>query len=194
MGDNRLDFKIYAAGDWRDEQTGIRIKRITPNEWMPYDREGAPMLSRPESTLKFAIKEVQVVVDREAQQAAAAPVVERPEARAAGMQAEIRAILATQTEVIARIDAVLAASPNDPALDDNAIELTDRIVRRAGYVALKQVLTALDGWIKGNIDNVEGGIGELEAVHRFHSQDIRNMVNDAARDLGVPLPWIGPTP
>jgi hypothetical protein len=88
---------------------------------------------------------------------------------------------------------IAAAQPadTDPATDDSVSDLVDRIVRRSQYLALREVLDVLDGWIKGNAENAEGGVGELEAVHRFHSQDIRHMINDAARELGVPEPYRG---
>jgi hypothetical protein len=90
-------------------------------------------------------------------------------------------------EVLSELPAVPARP--DPATDDDVHELVDRIIRRSHYVALKVVLKQLDGWIAGNLENVEGGIGELEAVHRFHTQDVRRMVNDAARELRVPEPY-----
>jgi hypothetical protein len=101
---------------------------------------------------------------------------------------DVMAALAALTEAV-RAELSASPVPADPATDDEVSELVDRIVRRSQYQALKAVLEALDGWIAGNLENVEGGIGELEAVHRFHAQDVRRMVNDAARELRVPEPY-----
>lgn len=69
-------------------------------------------------------------------------------------------------------------------------DLTTRVVERAQYVAFKEVLAALDGWVEGARDNHEGldhgaeNTGE-ECWKTFHIEDIRNMVADTARLLGV---------
>lgn len=56
--------------------------------------------------------------------------------------------------------------------------------------ALHEVLAVLDGWIEGAKENHEalyhrGELAGEECWTRFHPQDIRNMVDDAARALGV---------
>lgn len=59
--------------------------------------------------------------------------------------------------------------------------------------AFRAVLDALDGWIEGAYENHEalehGGepVGD-ECWRRFHPSDIRRMVADAARELGVTAP------
>lgn len=86
------------------------------------------------------------------------------------------------------------ARATDPATDDDVEEIVERLVRRAQYLALRKVLDILDGWIKGAAENVEGGFGEIEAIHRFHSVDIRTMVADAARELRTADPTVTKTP
>jgi hypothetical protein len=79
----------------------------------------------------------------------------------------------------------------DPALEDNVPELVERIERRAKYVALRHMLHVLDGWIEGAQGNHEalGHRGESSPCwNRFDAEDFRRMVNDAARELGVPEP------
>lgn len=66
--------------------------------------------------------------------------------------------------------------------------------QRGAYRALKRVLDVLDGWIDGakaNHDALEhrGESTGDECWTRFHPDDIRNMVNDAAREVGVTEPW-----
>lgn len=62
---------------------------------------------------------------------------------------------------------------NDPATDDDVNVLVDRIVRRAQYVALREVLAVLD---------VDGRPALL------NHDGVRRMLNDAARNLGTALP------
>lgn len=79
----------------------------------------------------------------------------------------------------------------DPATDDDVQELVDRIVRRAQYVALREVLKALDDWRMGARENHDalGHRGEYRPCwESFATGDVRRMVSDAARELGVPDP------
>lgn len=63
----------------------------------------------------------------------------------------------------------------------------ERVARRAKYDALKQVLIVLDGWIEGVKSNIEDGMpGDID---QFHVDDIRRMVNDAAREIGTDDPF-----
>lgn len=62
--------------------------------------------------------------------------------------------------------------------------------RQAASLALYTMLTVLDGWIEGAHSNHEAldhrGEGtDSPCWTQFHPQDIRAMVNDAARELGV---------
>jgi hypothetical protein len=70
---------------------------------------------------------------------------------------------------------------------------------RGAHRALKRLLDVLDGWIEGARSNHDaldhrgepmGG----ECWTQFHPDDIRAMVNDAAREMGVAEPWSKPTP
>jgi hypothetical protein len=68
--------------------------------------------------------------------------------------------------------------------------LTTRDQRESASLALYTLLTVLDGWVDGAHDNHEA-LGHRDEIRgeecwtRFHPQDIRRMVNDAARDLGL---------
>lgn len=78
--------------------------------------------------------------------------------------------------------------------DDDATvsELVHRIIRRAHYEALKQVLATLDGWIEGAKENHDARAhrGELDPCwEQFHAVDIRTMVDHAARALGARELW-----
>lgn len=91
-------------------------------------------------------------------------------------------------------DEIAAAQPQpaaetDPATDDSVSDLVDRIVRRSQYLALREVLDVLDGWERGAREN--GDLGARPAYGEYdvwHSSDVRRMIDDAARELGVPEP------
>lgn len=100
-------------------------------------------------------------------------------------------------EQIEQVARELVAPKVDPATDDNVHELLDRIVRRSQYVALREVLAALDGWIKTARHNcVRDGHGSA-AQHDdgrlcgqdFDVADFREMVNAAADELRLPHPY-----
>lgn len=90
-------------------------------------------------------------------------------------------------------DAVLSVAAGTANDDVNA--LVDRIVRRAQYTALREVLDVLDtavasvrvrcrkshGPARGHDDGRECGLD-------FEVSDFRAMLNDAARNLGTALP------
>ena len=66
-------------------------------------------------------------------------------------------------------------------------------MHRAAYEALEAMLSVLDGWIEGVIEDAEAR--DLrdrprtpEAV-TFHASDVRRMVNDAARLVGAREPY-----
>lgn len=89
--------------------------------------------------------------------------------------------------------------PADPATEDDSNELLDRIVRRSQYTALKAMLSVLAGWVEGARGNCEAvGHGRASAHNgglicgeQFDIDDIRNMINDTARELGTAQPWTG---
>jgi hypothetical protein len=82
----------------------------------------------------------------------------------------------------------------DPAADDDVDELLDRIVRRAQYGALRQVLYVLDGWREGARSNHDA-LGHRDESRpcweTWDTGDIAHMVADAARDLGTADPNVG---
>jgi hypothetical protein len=80
------------------------------------------------------------------------------------------------------------------ALWENSNPPIDRIVRRAKYNALREVLAQLDDAIEGQKSNHEALGHRDEFVwcwDRWHPNDIRRMVNDAARATGTREPWTG---
>lgn len=94
---------------------------------------------------------------------------------------------------VAELDARLAEHPLDNLFDlDNT--LMDRVVKRARYDALRKMLDVLDGWIEGAKENHEAmehrneNTGD-ECWQSFHPDDIRRMVNDAAREVGTREPY-----
>lgn len=94
---------------------------------------------------------------------------------------------------------VPVSPPADPVAEDRLPALHERVVRRAQYEALKVVLSVLAGWIEGAQENCvaleHGSAGRhddsLLCGERFHADDIRTMINDAARELGTSEPWQG---
>ena len=70
------------------------------------------------------------------------------------------------------------------------VKLTDPDHRAAASLALYSLLVNLDGWIDGARSNHDGldhrgePMGE-ECWTQYHPADIRNMVNDVARELGL---------
>lgn len=83
-----------------------------------------------------------------------------------------------------------------PELFQSDHKLLDRIVRRAAYDALKTMLATLDGWIEGARENHDamqhrGESTGGECWQSFAPEDIRTMVNDAARQFGTREPWDG---
>jgi len=84
------------------------------------------------------------------------------------------------------------AAESDPAADDDSNELLDRIVRRAQYTALSAMLGVVDGWVEGAQANHEGlGHRDKDCCSTFHPDDIKRMINDAAREVGTAEPYRG---
>jgi len=75
-----------------------------------------------------------------------------------------------------------------PDLVEADAYIVERIVKRAAYDALRAMLTVLDGWIEGNLANVDAGVGRADQAEQFHADDIRCMANDAARLMGTREP------
>lgn len=64
--------------------------------------------------------------------------------------------------------------------------LTNRIVKRAQYDALRRVLDVLNEWIEGvRINHRIAEHRGSDCCDTFHPDDIRSMVNEAARELGT---------
>jgi hypothetical protein len=66
----------------------------------------------------------------------------------------------------------------------------DELTKAAASLALSRMLSMLDGWIEGARENHDGldHRGEnrgSECWTEFHPADIRNMINDVARELGL---------
>lgn len=85
-------------------------------------------------------------------------------------------------------------SPASTALD---AEADRRIIERAKYNALRELLSVLDDWTTGARDNHfglehRGEPLDSECWTRFHLDDIRRMVNDAAREIGCREPYRPP--
>lgn len=78
-------------------------------------------------------------------------------------------------------------------LIDLDMTLLNRIIARAKYDALREVLAALDSWVEGQKSNHEALDHRGEAVNcwdYWHPDDIRRMINDAARATGTREPWV----
>jgi hypothetical protein len=77
------------------------------------------------------------------------------------------------------------------------VEVISRIVRRAKYDALHAMLEATDKWVAGAQENCTAMEHGPAARHddgracgeTFYVADIRNMVNDAARQVGTREPY-----
>lgn len=90
-------------------------------------------------------------------------------------------------QVIQEVRAPEPPPAADPVQTDVPDELLRRIVRRAQYLALREVLTQLDGWVAGMKSNHEAlDHRDRDCCDTFHPADIRGMVNDAARQLNLP--------
>lgn len=87
------------------------------------------------------------------------------------------------------------AEPAKPARIDTGGPL-GKAGERGAHRALARLLDVLDGWIEGARSNHDGFSHSSEPVGsecwtQFHPSDIRRMVNDAAREVGLaefPLP------
>lgn len=109
--------------------------------------------------------------------------------------------------IVGRLDAILAKMPAAPVYEPerpgSPVALTTHHLdggktvtlttegKQAASLALYTLLTVLDGWIDGAHDNHEAlehrgreNRGE-ECWRTFAPSDIRNMINDAARELGL---------
>jgi hypothetical protein len=81
------------------------------------------------------------------------------------------------------------ASPEPPAIDVH--NPTSTVDKASASLGLYTLLTVLDDWIEGAHENHEAlehrgreNVGE-ECWRSFAPSDIRNMINDAARELGL---------
>lgn len=109
-------------------------------------------------------------------------------------------------DLMARLGQILDRMPERPAPEPERVaavpmERTSALMtlppstytdarRRGASAALSSMLSMLDGWIEGFRENHDGlghrgeNRGE-ECWTQFHPADIRNMVNDVARELGL---------
>lgn len=111
----------------------------------------------------------------------------------ADLQARVTAALAQLSAAMrGQVLADLPPAPTaDPATDDNVPELTERIVRRAQYEALRAVYRVLLGWAAGSEENcrsMHAGSHPVEDCLMYVPNDIARMLNDAADELHVPKP------
>lgn len=88
-------------------------------------------------------------------------------------------------QILALVRTIMNEAPQRPEKPVMASELVEAKRR-----ALGAVLEALDGWIENARDNHEasGHRGESrgeECWRSFAPDDLRNMINDAARDVGL---------
>lgn len=97
-------------------------------------------------------------------------------------------------------EVTVVAGPEAPVsvLDLAQRDVVERMVRRAQYDALREMLSMVDSWAEGVIE--EGEARELRDRPRtaaevtFHVEDVRNMINDAARAIGAREPYRRPSP
>lgn len=87
------------------------------------------------------------------------------------------------------VESLLPAA--DPATTDDTPELAERIVRRAQYDALRRMRIMVESWVAQQQEEHEANGHRREDVgqpcwNRWHPNDIRTMINDTARELGVP--------
>jgi hypothetical protein len=105
--------------------------------------------------------------------------------------------------IVGRLDAILSKMPAAPVHEPERPAqpaarmprrkrgpLTTRDQRESASLALYTLLTVLDGWVEGAHENHEALGHRGESTDRlcwteFHPSDIRRMVNDAARELGL---------
>jgi hypothetical protein len=116
----------------------------------------------------------------------------------------IDAIKALAATLDVPLDELAVTSPEpkrerDPAHDDDVAEIVERLVRRAQYLALREVLIVLDSWREGARSNHDGmghqrEIASEECWENFHASDVRTMVADAARELRTADPNEGHAP
>lgn len=68
--------------------------------------------------------------------------------------------------------------------------IVGRLTRRAKYDALRTMLSVADGWFEGAQDNHDAmGHRDADCCQTFTVEDIRRMVNDAAREAGTSEPY-----
>jgi hypothetical protein len=129
------------------------------------------------------------------------------------LTAHSEAVVAAIKTLAERAGVPLSLLAEDPFTDDTFVvvdseadlhdllladdKLVDRIVKRAAYDMGKALLDVLNGWIEGAQENHEAmqhrneNTGE-ECWTQFAPEDIRRMVNDAARIMGTREPYVEP--
>lgn len=63
--------------------------------------------------------------------------------------------------------------------------LIPEAARDGARIALRNVLKTLDGWRETAAQNREAGVGTVDGPESWHTDDIRNMVADTARAVGL---------
>lgn len=72
--------------------------------------------------------------------------------------------------------------------EDRLGSIIDTATNRGAHKALTAMLAVLDGWIEGAQHNHEGsGHRDSDCCRSFEPADIRNMVADACREVGIPI-------
>lgn len=211
-----LSFEIVTAGVWQAvEHPEIQVRKKGPNllakdsralrGWAVFCNGIEVLTCGRSATKREAQAEAERFMDRAAEQQARMTVEadrqlvsNTPEGQAARMSppAPIAEAL-DRVSAAAReaVEAAIAAAEDrpDPATTDDFADLVDRMVRRAQYLALRAVLDSLDGWIEGDKANHDAmehrneNTGS-ECWTNYHPDDVRTMVQDAARDLGLTAP------
>jgi hypothetical protein len=168
MGEmTQLKFEAVRPGHYRNAETGIDIKSVWPGSWTVL-HEGEQQ-GRPYVSAWLAKQAAQEFWD-------------------AKTKAEAHGIFEADTpsdqanRLARRLVEVLAVHDSnprpDPATTDDTDDLMRRVVRRAQYMALKTMLDVVNQFADQN--------GRDEPLF---ADDVRIMVNDAARRCGTAEPF-----
>lgn len=194
-----LKFTNVRRGRWCLGETGVYVERGVPyiNRWTVW-HEGAAVGDRGGYELFPQAAEAAREFWSAKQQAEAHDAPVTPAEHADSLAARIAEVLAEHAAAPQRpLDAIASATAPEADLGDLLYAdelLLRRIVARAKYDALREMLRTLNGWVEGARSNLEA-MGRLAAdVERdsrtFDVDDIRMMVNDAARACGTSEPYV----
>lgn len=124
---------------------------------------------------------------------AAAPVT-APDASGV-LRASIERHLREATDaVVASMRADLATAIEVPGADLTDLataeaKLRDRIIRRVRYDVLVEISESIDAWVQQARENSEAGVGHRDDSEIFHRDDVRSVLADTARTLGLGDHW-----